>query len=223
MVTETPKTGRPGSRAAQAAETRQRLVVAAVELFAERSYDDVAVADICQAAGVAHGLLFHYFGNKRGIYMEAIRDTSHRILQTHVIRPEASPVGQIREAFTAQFRYLAAHRGLALRLVLGGRGADPEAWAVLEAGRWQTIEGWISLLGLDPQNKALRMMMRSVVGAIDEAAAYWLQSDEPFDVVVVVEGLMQLAAQALRSAAVLDPTLDIEATLGSLLDEYSTS
>ncbi|WP_167354253.1 TetR/AcrR family transcriptional regulator [Nocardia kruczakiae] len=196
---------------------------AAVELFAERSYDEVAVADICQAAGAAHGLLFHYFGNKRGIYMEAIRETSDRILQTHVMRPGVSPVEQIRGAFTAQFRYLAAHRGLALRLVLGGRGADPEAWEVLEAGRWQTIEGWISLLGMDPQNKALRMMIRSVVGAIDEAAAYWLQNDEPFDVDVVVECLMHLAASALRSAAALDPTLDVETTLRPLLDEYSAS
>ncbi|WP_040807907.1 TetR/AcrR family transcriptional regulator [Nocardia concava] len=222
-MTETTKAGRPSARAAQAAETRQRLVDAAVELFAERSYDEVAVADICQAAGVAHGLLFHYFGNKRGIYMEAIRETSHRILQTHVVRPGISPVEQIREAFTAQFRYLAAHRGLALRLVLGGRGADPEAWEVLESGRWQTIEGWISLLGMDPQNKALRMMIRSVVGAIDEAAAYWLQNDEPFDVDVVVQCLMHLTASAVRSAAALDPTLDIEATLRPLLEEFAAS
>ncbi|MCP2315998.1 hypothetical protein APR12_001331 [Nocardia amikacinitolerans] len=49
------------------------------------------------------------------------------------------------------------------------------------------------------------------------------QNDEPFDVGVVVECLMQLAASALRSAAVLDPTLDIEATLRPLIDEFSAS
>jgi AcrR family transcriptional regulator len=211
--------GRLTARAVKAAETRQRLVDAAVELFAECSYDEVAVADICRAAGTAHGLLFHYFGNKRGIYLEAIRDTTNRLLRIHAQRPEIPPVERIRGAFTGQFRYLAAHRGLALRLVLGGRGADPEAWEVLEAGRWRIIESWITLLGLDPQNQALRMMIRSVVGAIDEAAVYWLQNDEPFDVDAVVECLMQLTVAALRSAAALDPTLDVEAALRPLLDE----
>ncbi|WP_218022230.1 TetR family transcriptional regulator [Nocardia amamiensis] len=55
------------ARAAQASETRQRLLDAAVRLFAERGYDEVAVADIAEAAGVAHGLLYHHFGNKREI------------------------------------------------------------------------------------------------------------------------------------------------------------
>ncbi|WP_062993216.1 TetR/AcrR family transcriptional regulator [Nocardia anaemiae] len=213
--------GRLTTRAAQAAETRQRLIDAAVELFAERSYGEVAVADICRAAGAAHGLLFHYFGNKRGIYLEAIRDATDRLLRIHAQRPEISPVDRIRGAFTGQFRYLAAHRGLALRLVLGGRGADPEAWEMLETGRWQTIEAWIALLGLDPQNRALRMMIRSIVGAIDEAAVYWLQNDEPFDVDAVVECLVQLTVAALRSAAALDPTLDVEAALRPFLDELS--
>jgi AcrR family transcriptional regulator len=34
---------------------------------------DVAVGDIAKSAGVAHGLLFHYFGTKRGIYLAALR------------------------------------------------------------------------------------------------------------------------------------------------------
>lgn len=85
----------------------------------------------------------------------------------------------------------------------------------------RAIEAWIALLGLDPQNRALRMMIRSIVGAIDEAAVYWLQNDEPFDVDAVVEGLMQLTVAALRSAAALDPTLDVEAALRPSLDELS--
>ena len=88
------------ARAAQAAETRQRLIDAAVEQFAERTYDEVAVADICQAADAAHGLVFHYFGTKRGLYLEAVRDTSNRVLKTHTLRPGISPVEQLRSAFT---------------------------------------------------------------------------------------------------------------------------
>ena len=57
------------SRTLQAAETRQRLIEAAIKQFSEHNFEDVAVTDIVKTAGVAHGLLFHYFGNKRGIYL----------------------------------------------------------------------------------------------------------------------------------------------------------
>jgi hypothetical protein len=43
------------------------------------------------------------------------------------------PSQQLRRALTSNLRYLSRRLGLALRLVLGGRGADPEAWEVFEA------------------------------------------------------------------------------------------
>ncbi|MEV5838718.1 helix-turn-helix domain-containing protein [Nocardia sp. NPDC052112] len=216
-MTATTAKGRT-TRAAQAAETRQRLIDAAVELFAERSYDDVAVADIAKTAGVAHGLLFHYFGNKRGIYLEAIRDASDTIVREQDSDPNLPAAQQIRAGLAAHLRYLAAHRGLALRLVLSGRGTDPETWDAFEAGRWRSIERWSILLGIDPQIPALRMMMRSSIGALDEATAYWLQNGEPFDVESMVDCLLEITAAALRAAATLDSTLDVTAAVNTMLD-----
>ena len=48
-------------RQEQAAETRRSLLDAALKLFAERGYSATPVRDINQAAGVADGLLYHYF------------------------------------------------------------------------------------------------------------------------------------------------------------------
>ncbi|MDE1674305.1 TetR/AcrR family transcriptional regulator [Nocardia gipuzkoensis] len=217
-MTATTGKGRTTMRAAQAAETRQRLIDAAVAVFSEHSYDEVAVADIAKAAGVAHGLLFHYFGNKRGIYLAALRDASDRIVRVQGLNPELPIVQQIRAGFRAHLSYLAAHRGLALRLVLGGRSADAEAFEAFEAGRWQTIQGWTSLLGLDPQVPALRMMMRSAAGAIDEATLYWLQNGEPFDIESMIDALIPMVVAGFRAAAQLDPTLDVDTATQALLD-----
>ena len=85
-------------RAAQAAETRQRLVAAAVDLFSERSYDDVAAGDIAKAAGVAHGLLFHYFGSKRGIYLQAIREAVDQLDEAFSFESNLPPAQQLRRA-----------------------------------------------------------------------------------------------------------------------------
>ncbi|MEU1995529.1 helix-turn-helix domain-containing protein [Nocardia gamkensis] len=215
MTAAAPK-GRT-TRAAQAAETRQRLIDAAVEMFSVHSYEEVAVADIAKTAGVAHGLLFHYFGNKRGIYLEAMRDASDRIVRVQKSDPGLPAAEQIRAGLTAHFRYLAAHRGLALRLVLSGRATDPETWEAFEAGRWRAIERWTTLLGLDPGNSALRMMMRSSIGALDEATVYWLQNDEPFDVEHMVDCILEMTVAGMRAAATLDPELDVTAAVNTVL------
>ncbi|MBM9460220.1 TetR/AcrR family transcriptional regulator [Nocardioides sp. zg-536] len=52
---------------------REQLLVAAERLFAERPYSAVSATEIARAAGVARGLLNHYFGDKRGLYLEVVR------------------------------------------------------------------------------------------------------------------------------------------------------
>ncbi len=206
-------------RAAQAAETRQRLVAAAVDLFSEKSYDDVAAGDIAKAAGVAHGLLFHYFGSKRGIYLQALREAVDQLDEAFSFESNLPPPQQLRRALTSNLHYLSRRRGLALRLVLGGRGADPEAWEVFEAGRWRAIGATWAMLGLDPDNHALRITGRAAVAAIDEATVYWLNDEQRFSVETMVEYMVELLAAGLRSAATLDPTLDVVVAIETLLED----
>ncbi|WP_043618889.1 TetR/AcrR family transcriptional regulator [Nonomuraea candida] len=61
-----------------AAETRERLLRAAAEAFAERGYDGTRVADIAAAAGVSNGALYAHFGSKADLLVSALR--AHRRL-----------------------------------------------------------------------------------------------------------------------------------------------
>ncbi|MEW9550568.1 TetR/AcrR family transcriptional regulator [Nonomuraea sp. NPDC050783] len=56
-----------------AAETRERLLLAAAEVFAERGYDGTRVADIAAAAGVSNGALYAHFGSKAELIVAALR------------------------------------------------------------------------------------------------------------------------------------------------------
>ena len=49
------------SRQEQAAETKQAIISVAVKLFAEKGYAATGVREICRSAGLADGLLYHYF------------------------------------------------------------------------------------------------------------------------------------------------------------------
>ena len=56
--------------------TRQAILDAAVSLFAERGYDRATLREITARAGVDPALVSHFFGNKEGLFDEAILQAS---------------------------------------------------------------------------------------------------------------------------------------------------
>lgn len=208
--------GGANARAAQAEKTRQQLVDAAIRLFAVKAYSEVGVTDIAKAAGVTHGLIFHYFGTKRGIYLEAIKEAAGQLDAAFVMDPDVSPAEQLRRALEAHVRYLSEHRDLALRLVLGGRGSDPDAWDVFESARGKAIIKASVVMGLDPENPALRITARAAIGALDEACIAWLESGEPFPVQALVESMLVMIIGTLQAAPALDSSVDTASALRNL-------
>ena len=56
-----------GKRGEQAERRRNQLVDVALELFSERGIEAVRISDIAEKAGVAQGLLYHYFSGKEAL------------------------------------------------------------------------------------------------------------------------------------------------------------
>ncbi|MFB4268133.1 TetR family transcriptional regulator [Nonomuraea sp. GTA35] len=74
-----------------AAETRERLLRAAAEVFAERGYDGTRVADIAAAAGVSNGALYAHFGSKAELLVAALRvHGRHQLASLFVADPDRS-------------------------------------------------------------------------------------------------------------------------------------
>src|SRR5215210_3907860 len=53
-------------------QRRDQILDAANVLFAERAYDDVSIEDLARAAGVTRGLVHHYFGGRKDVYIGLI-------------------------------------------------------------------------------------------------------------------------------------------------------
>jgi AcrR family transcriptional regulator len=51
-------------------DTRDRILKAALRLFAQKGYDGTTTRELAEAAGVAEGTLFRYFSNKKAILVE---------------------------------------------------------------------------------------------------------------------------------------------------------
>jgi len=69
-------------------DKRKQILKAAVKVFAEKGYHGCRISDVAEEAGVAYGLVYHYYGNKDGllasvfdtnwaVFARAIHDVAH--------------------------------------------------------------------------------------------------------------------------------------------------
>lgn len=73
----------PNRTNAQAQEEKRRLLLdAAVRVFARKGYHSSRVGDIAEEAGVAYGLLYHYFGSKEEVLRTVFRETWRALIET---------------------------------------------------------------------------------------------------------------------------------------------
>jgi TetR/AcrR family transcriptional regulator, fatty acid metabolism regulator protein len=70
-----------GSTASAAADRRRLILDAAVRVFARRGYHGSRVGDIATEAGVAHGLLYHYFSSKEEVLATVFRENFGALLE----------------------------------------------------------------------------------------------------------------------------------------------
>ena len=89
-------------RATAAEEKRRQILDAAVRVFARSGFHTSRVGDIAEEAGVAHGLLYHYFSSKDEV-LETIFREQWGILVDRISAIEASG-----EPAVDQLRHVAA-------------------------------------------------------------------------------------------------------------------
>lgn len=92
----------------ESATGRERIIAAAIDLFAERGYAGASVRDIAARAGVTGGLIVHHFGTKA-----ALRDECDAAVIESVFTAKATPDASMlaaalagRSGAPAQLAYL---------------------------------------------------------------------------------------------------------------------
>ena len=85
------------------ADRRKQILRAAIEVFAERGFHRTRVSDIAKKAGVAYGLIYHYFDSKDAVLNSVFEDNWAvflkvlRDLRADVSRPAADRLGKVAE------------------------------------------------------------------------------------------------------------------------------
>jgi TetR/AcrR family transcriptional regulator, fatty acid metabolism regulator protein len=79
-------------------EEKRRLILAAsVRVFARKGYHSSRVGDIAEEAGIAHGLLYHYFASKEEVLETVFRENWSDLLEAfrRVEQSDAPPLEQL--------------------------------------------------------------------------------------------------------------------------------
>ena len=117
-------------------EKRQLIRDAAVRVFARKGFHTCRVGDIAEEAGVAHGLLYHYFASKDELLEIVFRETWAELLDAiRVVEESGEPARE-------QLRQVAA-------IMLRSWRRDPDLIRVLvrEIGRSPELQRRIDALG----------------------------------------------------------------------------
>jgi AcrR family transcriptional regulator len=162
---------------------RVALVAVAADLFARKPYDEIFISDIAKEAGVAHGLLFYHFKDKRGLYLEVLKQSMAEMVDLHRPPPgEITREQRLRGVLRRQIEYRRDHLHTMLAMMRAG-GQDPEVDAVFEEARRAGTSFLLDLLGVtDAPSPQLRVAMRGCMGCVDEMTVDWLTHDQDLDI-----------------------------------------
>ena len=178
----------------------------AAQLFSERNYDAVSTAEVAREAGVARGLVNHYFRTKRELYVAVVRsmlEVPDDLFPAPTDADQSERNAVLSDAVDRWLRTVKANRGTWLACIgAQGFGRDPELEAVLEDARRRIIDQLIALAWGPPSEATpeVRALMRGYEGFAQAITADWLTSGRlPRREVhqLLVQGLVALVDEAL--------------------------
>ncbi|MFC3987738.1 TetR/AcrR family transcriptional regulator [Actinoplanes siamensis] len=157
---------------------REQILSVAVRLFGERPYADVSTTDVARGAGVARGLVNHYFGTKKELYLEVVRV----MLTVPGVALERLPGGGVPERVDAIVTWfldvVSRHSTSWLAAIsAGGMAGDADVDQVIAEAVDVAADSILAAVGLGdrPAGEGLRGMARAYVGMATYTAREWLQ------------------------------------------------
>jgi AcrR family transcriptional regulator len=106
-TSDTPRT-RPPRRRLGAEERRRQLIAATVSVLSRCGYQNASLADIAREAGVAKGLLWHYFADGDDLMEQTARVTLAALRET--VASDIDLTAEIPQVIRAAIRRAAALR-----------------------------------------------------------------------------------------------------------------
>lgn len=207
-----------------AAERRQRILAAAVQVFAENGYADASMAEIASRAGVVASVLYDHFGSKRELCIELLEQHGEALIERS-IQPQADlPPERIFRASIEAFCRSVEEDPFVWRLLFRDPPADPEIAAAYNRVYSRATEATValmrsaapdrkSLFGI-PAERAGPMLARASQSAIEGFAKWWWEHPQVprAEVADLLSGLLWSGLGSLLDESTQQPQGDENGT-----------
>jgi AcrR family transcriptional regulator len=170
MRTQSPADDAPKKRARLSQDERVALILdVSQRLFSTRAYDAIAIEDIAAEAGMSKGLLYHYFGGKRELYVAAVRHVLAQMLQFTDLHPD------LHSSLAETLSFFERYPGLAKMVLQAGIGSDAEVESLLFAHREYQLTHIFQSLGLSGGQPLALLGLRGWLSLLEEVCMQWVQ------------------------------------------------
>lgn len=137
-------------------KTRQRLLISASRIFAEKGYQDATIAEICEQAETNIASVNYHFGDKEKLYLQAWRYAFQQDLEAHPSDGGVDPTTSAEERLRGRIKSLIA------------RIADPNSYffAIIhkEMAQQTSLLPKIMEQEINPERKILKALIRELLG-----------------------------------------------------------
>lgn len=188
-----------------AASKRERILRAAIDVFARNGYFNAKVSEIAKAAGVADGTIYLYFDGKEDLLVTIFREHTRSYLQSleralaHVRRAE----DRIRIAIRHHLETLGRDRSLAIVAQVELR----HSLKFMSLLSQQEVADYLNMLrkiveegqsdGSFRRNLHPQLVAKAVFGILDEMVTSWMLSEKEYDPAAQAEQVADLILTGL--------------------------
>ena len=187
----------------------QRILEAAVHVFARQGFNNATIAQIARQAGVADGTIYLYFKNKEDILVQFFNYKASQVFARfrEEVQRARSPIEKLRNLIHRHLAEFQLDRPMAVvyqaETHRSGRRADTQIRAmskmytdivaeIIEQGQQQ---------GAIRKDLYLGLVKRFILGAVDEVINTWLHAEADYDLVSMVDPLVDLILRGIGTGS----------------------
>lgn len=166
--------------------TRERILDAALDVFAGKGYHRASVDDIVRAPGTSKGAVYHHFETKEAVFLALVDDFAGRLAAgvASTIASRHGALGKVEGALEAALATFADNQRLARLILLEAVSLGP----LYEAKRAEVhdrftalIQGYLDEAVAEGSIPALDTRVATLVwlGSVNEIVVQWLHAGTP--------------------------------------------
>ncbi len=187
----------------------QRILNAAVRVFAEQGFHQATISQIAREAGVADGTIYLYFKNKKDILSHFFNDTTWQVFDQfrHAVDKKESAEEKLRALIQMHLTEFQKYRDLAVvfqREALLARHVNEDDIKAITRMYMDILD---EIIRIGQKENTIRktiprgLTKRFILGAVNEVINTWVVSDGKRDLSKMADPLVELCFEGIGAGS----------------------